>query len=75
MPNGGHAYADKSADESARLRRLAIVIAAQMPGDPDKARIVMGHLNELVGAYSRNPDTSCQLGVRMCLRGPAPANK
>lgn len=75
MPNGGYAYAGQTSDESARLRRLAIVIAAQMPGDPDKARVVMGHLNELVGAYARDADTSCHLGVRMCLRGAVPANQ
>lgn len=59
MPNfcgPGESAADS---EEARLKRLAIVIAAQMPGDPKRAVVVLGYLRELIGAYSAPDDMQC----------------
>lgn len=42
-------------EETARARRLALVIAAQFPGEPQKALAVLKHVNSLVHAYAGGP--------------------
>ena len=56
-------------EEAARFRRLAIVIAAQLPGDAAKAATVLRHVGELVGYYRVAGDGGPELcfgSGRMC---------
>lgn len=50
-------------DDSARLKRLALVISAQFPGDPEKARLVLQHVNALVHAYAGDAPCSHCVGA------------
>lgn len=64
-------------DEERRLRRLAIVLTAQLPGDPKKAGRVLRYIRELVDACDDellpnraicgSPNSFCWFDLRKCV--------
>lgn len=60
---------DRGTDDEARLRRLAIVLAAQLPGDPKRASLVLGYIRELVtscGAQTTSNFNHCTSPGKFC---------
>lgn len=59
----------RETDDETRMRRLAIVIAAQLPGDPQRTSVVLNYIRELVsscGAEIQSNPSDCLSPGKRC---------